>query len=412
MGTVTEPGTRRPDAAVVETSDQCPVPSLVNGRFEVLLWLGTSDQSSDFIGFDRVRRESVVVRIIDESLIKTPAARASLRNLFERIAVVDDAAVVPLVEWGRTAPTHGFASIYFAVTRPPDGPTIARLVEERGLIPQHRAEQLMSSLAGTVDRLRRGGVDPCALRADAMWIAKGGRVVVDPVTIALDIVCRDGRDGRGRGRDGLGRAAESDLPISAIAPQELRSAGLSSVLVEPEPEHEAVATHLGANGRVVRPRRLRRLVLPGATVMLAGISWFALAPPKWGGQTTYTVVAGRSMEPTFHTGDLVVLRRAGEYKVGDVVTYSVPEADYRTFNVVHRIVDRLKDGRFVIRGDNRNAADPWLVSTADIQGREWFVVANAGFVLVFLSSPLGFALIFGLLVTAWFWDSPLLKRRR
>ena len=40
-----------------------------------------------------------------------------------------------------------------------------------------------------------------------------------------------------------------------------------------------------------------------------------------GGSTRYVVTNGDSMEPLFHSGDLALVRPAGQYKVGDIVAY-------------------------------------------------------------------------------------------
>ena len=56
-------------------------------------------------------------------------------------------------------------------------------------------------------------------------------------------------------------------------------------------------------------------------VILAILVW----PTSLGGCTTMTVVSGHSMEPTFHTGDLVVAR-CGTPAVGDIVIYQPPDS--------------------------------------------------------------------------------------
>lgn len=71
------------------------------------------------------------------------------------------------------------------------------------------------------------------------------------------------------------------------------------------------------------------------------------------------VVSGRSMEPTLHTGDIVlfVSTSVDELEEGDVVIYR----DYRTGNlVIHRIIFKYEtESRtcFVIQGDNNPVPD-------------------------------------------------------
>ena len=70
-------------------------------------------------------------------------------------------------------------------------------------------------------------------------------------------------------------------------------------------------------------RRMTGLGGAGLLVLLAA-GWVLLAPVQLGGQATYLTTDGTSMLPAYHTGDLVVLRRAAEYQVGDVVAYLDP----------------------------------------------------------------------------------------
>ena len=57
-------------------------------------------------------------------------------------------------------------------------------------------------------------------------------------------------------------------------------------------------------------------------ILISGLiaAWIAFAPLKAGGQASYVMVNGISMEPKYHTGDLVIVRKARTYQVGDVIT--------------------------------------------------------------------------------------------
>ena len=52
-----------------------------------------------------------------------------------------------------------------------------------------------------------------------------------------------------------------------------------------------------------------------ALVLLA-TAWIVLAPTRLGGQTSYVLVVGNSMEPRLHRGDLAVIREAPDYDAG------------------------------------------------------------------------------------------------
>src|SRR3972149_2376845 len=80
--------------------------------------------------------------------------------------------------------------------------------------------------------------------------------------------------------------------------------------------------------------------------ILAALIFFL--PIQFGGATAYVMIDGNSMEPVYHRGDLVIVRRETAYFVGDIVTYF--NRDLKR-NVIHRIV-ALQDGVFTIKGDN------------------------------------------------------------
>lgn len=108
--------------------------------------------------------------------------------------------------------------------------------------------------------------------------------------------------------------------------------------------------------------------------ILLGIPAYALFAPAPVGDTTYAAVAGSSMRPSLTEGDLAVLRR-GAYGLGDVVAY-------RTSGpiVLHRIV--AIDGEHVtLKGDANAWSDSARPTRAELLGKVWFSVPNAGILL-------------------------------
>jgi signal peptidase I len=141
-----------------------------------------------------------------------------------------------------------------------------------------------------------------------------------------------------------------------------------------------------------------------ATLTLALVGfWFFVLPTRLGGLSTYTVVSGPSMEPTYHTGDLVLARRAKTYRLGQVVVYAVPDRKFRAFRVVHRVTQRTIDNRYVTKGDNQVHPDPWLVPHDDIAGGRVLSVPKAGYLLAYMHNPLYLGLVFGLSVVFVAW---------
>ena len=110
--------------------------------------------------------------------------------------------------------------------------------------------------------------------------------------------------------------------------------------------------------------RIRLLAGTGALALLIA-AWIFLGPQQLGGSATYAIVAGSSMEPQIHGGDLVVSRSRAHYAIGDAVVYH--NADLNR-NVLHRIVGR--DGsRFLFKGDGNDFVDPTRPKQSDLIGR-------------------------------------------
>lgn len=129
-------------------------------------------------------------------------------------------------------------------------------------------------------------------------------------------------------------------------------------------------------------------------VALLGGAWFFLAPGALGGSTNYVAIAGVSMEPRFHTGDLALVRASGDYRVGEIVAYR--SQTLHTI-VLHRIVGRDGD-RYVFKGDNNNFLDPEHPTRSQFLGKLWLQFPGLGGKLAFLRTPLTVGLLAGLAI--------------
>jgi signal peptidase I len=107
------------------------------------------------------------------------------------------------------------------------------------------------------------------------------------------------------------------------------------------------------------------------------------APVSLGGSASYVIPDGTSMEPTLHSGDLVVLKEADRYAPGDVIAYRSRTLDRI---VIHRIVG-ANDRTYLVRGDANGWIDPDRPSTADILGRSWLRIPGGGRVLGWIRQP-------------------------
>jgi signal peptidase I len=106
---------------------------------------------------------------------------------------------------------------------------------------------------------------------------------------------------------------------------------------------------------------------------------------------TLTVYSG-SMEPTIHTGSVIVDLpiAARDVKIGDIITFQKPSD--ATQLITHRVV-QVESGpggiSFITKGDANPASDSWRVPASGNGYRFWFSVPGIGFLLAWLQSPIG-----------------------
>jgi signal peptidase I len=137
------------------------------------------------------------------------------------------------------------------------------------------------------------------------------------------------------------------------------------------------------------PPLLRHGVAAALTLTaLAGL-WWAAAPPALGGTTTVVTVDGTSMLPHYKRSDLVALRPANTYKIGDVVGYHSTML-HRV--VMHRIV-AIHNGHYTFKGDNNSFIDPEQPTRASIVGKAALHLPAAGNAIQWLHKPWLLALL-------------------
>jgi signal peptidase I len=144
---------------------------------------------------------------------------------------------------------------------------------------------------------------------------------------------------------------------------------------------------------LVKRTRLRSCLLTSAFVIVVAAGWWFFAPTDIGGSTRYVVTGGTSMEPRFHTGDLAIVRPAGQYHVGDIVAYW--STSLRTV-VLHRI-HAIQGNTYLFKGDRNDFIDPIHPTRAELLGKLWLHIPGGGKWLDALHSPVNAAVICGLL---------------
>lgn len=126
-------------------------------------------------------------------------------------------------------------------------------------------------------------------------------------------------------------------------------------------------------------------------------------PQGMGGQFRIVVVSGTSMEPGYHTGDMLIAMKSTTYEPGDVVVYS-PHVDGAAIGrVVHRVVEVQADGTYLTQGDNKDYRDPWSIPTNWIEGEVVTLIPQGFIVIYVLRNPIFLAVMSGLLLTMALW---------
>ncbi len=145
-----------------------------------------------------------------------------------------------------------------------------------------------------------------------------------------------------------------------------------------------------------RARVFSLIQLVAVTALLV-ISW----PTSLGGQISYVQVSGKSMYPTYESGDLVVTREQPSYLVGEAVVYRVPKGDIAAgAQVVHRIIGGNGRDGFILQGDNNDHRDVWEPRHDDVVGRVAVHVPNAGTWVAYLTRPINLGILCGSLTIA------------
>lgn len=138
----------------------------------------------------------------------------------------------------------------------------------------------------------------------------------------------------------------------------------------------------------IRTRRARRMVGVLTVLVVVAGWWFLFRPTSLGGTLTSMTVTGKSMQPTMHTGDLVLIRDSDDYAIGDVVAYRVPLEDgSQGETIIHRIVSGNAVDGFVLQGDNNSFKDPWKLRPNQITGEQWVHLPKVGAVFGELRKP-------------------------
>lgn len=114
---------------------------------------------------------------------------------------------------------------------------------------------------------------------------------------------------------------------------------------------------------------------------------------------TYKVVIVRSgsMEPTIHTGSIVVYRKAADYQKNQIIVFNNKSAGTQNkIMVVHRLIDiTQKDGQnlYQTKGDANKVPDESVTTKDDIVGKVLFTVPYVGYLISWGQTTTGFVVM-------------------
>ena len=131
-----------------------------------------------------------------------------------------------------------------------------------------------------------------------------------------------------------------------------------------------------------------KILITAGVVPIIILFW----PSFLGGDTNYIITHGKSMLPTIQHGSMVITKEEPQYFVDDIVSFTQRE-DTAEKMIVHRIIEKVDDGGFIIQGDNNPEPDPGIIPSKDINGKVVVAIPYAGYGLEFLRNPLAMIVV-------------------
>jgi signal peptidase len=115
--------------------------------------------------------------------------------------------------------------------------------------------------------------------------------------------------------------------------------------------------------------------------------------PIPGNYKLLTVVSG-SMEPTIHTGSVIVVKPSENYKIGDIITFKLSPSEKTP--TTHRIAEMEVQAGIPIyttKGDANDSPDTSKIYQRQIVGKMIAKIPFLGYAMDFVRKPVGFALV-------------------
>ena len=107
--------------------------------------------------------------------------------------------------------------------------------------------------------------------------------------------------------------------------------------------------------------------------------------PSFMGYSVLNIATG-SMQGTIDEGDVIIIKKTDDYKIGDIVTYLPEGYDRKTISTTHRIIGIDENGAYICKGDANDTKDTVPVKKeyivgeviTDENGQPLSVIRNVG----------------------------------
>lgn len=126
-------------------------------------------------------------------------------------------------------------------------------------------------------------------------------------------------------------------------------------------------------------------------LVVVGVLSFSSSGQLPSGYRSFLVQSG-SMIPYLNIGDIVVIQPQQEYFKGDPITFYGPDNRIVTHRVLE-IKEVNKQISFLTKGDANRDSDGDETTKEKVIGKVIAIIPKLGFLVVFVRSPLGFALL-------------------
>ncbi len=148
------------------------------GDYELLQELGKGGMGVVWKAYQQSLRRTVALKMIRTGQLTNPADVERFRREAQSLAQLDHPNIVPVYEYGEILGEHYIAMAFI------EGPTLAVLVREKGLLPWDQAAELLAQVAEAIHHAHKQGIIHRDLKPENILIDVNGRPRVTDFGVA------------------------------------------------------------------------------------------------------------------------------------------------------------------------------------------------------------------------------------